>query len=424
MGEPGAPLSRRRLGGVVALASLGSLGSGGALASCARPPGPPALAEGLPPHAVRPVSATLDQPALMARPSMAAQALADLCALLGPFPDVPDPAGRHQVSAGAAGAAIAAWSPFWRYVWPRDAAFVVAALTDSGRQTEAAEVLDFLARIAPADGAWQARYLPDGSGGVPDDRGVQSDGAGWVCWAVWAHRTRAHRSGRSWASWWPMVRNSADAMVAALDSRDEPTASSDYWEVRADRVTLETLTAYLVGLRSAAALAHVVGEVSREAAWSAGAARVAGALRDRWAPRGYPRTLPDGGADAAVGLLAALAPDLPGLPAALAAAGRDLRLLNGGVRPGSRWPHEDGVAWTPEVAMLAFGSAGSGAATGWLAWLDAHRTAAGSLPEKVAADGSPSSVAPLGWTCALVLLTLAARRSPAGALFDPPAASA
>jgi GH15 family glucan-1,4-alpha-glucosidase len=41
----------------------------------------------------------------------------------------------------------------------------------------------------------------------------------------------------------------------------------------------------------------------------------------------------------------------------------------------------------------------------WLRWLDQHRTAAGSLPEKVLANGQPASVAPLAWTAAAVVIT-------------------
>ena len=42
-----------------------------------------------------------------------------------------------------------------------------------------------------------------------------------------------------------------------------------------------------------------------------------------------------------------------------------------------------------------------------LAWLEAHRTAARALPEKVLADGAPAGPAPLAWTCALILLATA-----------------
>ena len=44
-----------------------------------------------------------------------------------------------------------------------------------------------------------------------------------------------------------------------------------------------------------------------------------------------------------------------------------------------------------------------------LAWLDAHRTRLGALPEQVDVDGRPVSVAPIAWTDAVVLLALLAQ---------------
>jgi glucoamylase len=67
------------------------------------------------------------------------------------------------------------------------------------------------------------------------------------------------------------------------------------------------------------------------------------------------------------------------------------------------------VAWTPETALLALALAGSGERTDaerLLTFLDSHRTQLGSLPEKVDAEATPASVAPLAWTSALTLLTL------------------
>jgi len=200
--------------------TAGSVAAGLAAAGCAAhtPPGPPALVEKLPPSAgSAPAESTPG--ALSHLPGirtefagMAARAVADLVALDGPFPNVPDPTGRWTTSAGMAGAAIAGWAPPWRYVWPRDASFVVAALTAAGQPARAGAVLDFLAAVAPADGRWQARYLPDRSGRIPDERGVQADSGGWVCWAVWSHLTARPVSGRpgvDLARWWPMVAASA-----------------------------------------------------------------------------------------------------------------------------------------------------------------------------------------------------------------------
>ncbi len=79
----------------------------------------------------------------------------------------------------------------------------------------------------------------------------------------------------------------------------------------------------------------------------------------------------------------------------------------GGLAPGGSW-RRDGISWTNATATYALTAAALGEseqATAWLGWLGRHRTAAGSFPEKVLADGSPASVAPLTWTAAAVLLT-------------------
>jgi GH15 family glucan-1,4-alpha-glucosidase len=80
----------------------------------------------------------------------------------------------------------------------------------------------------------------------------------------------------------------------------------------------------------------------------------------------------------------------------------------GGLAPAADWK-ADGNSWTPETALVAYTAAASGhtaRSRAWLGWLDAHRTAYGSLPEKVTASGQPAGPAPLLWTAALVLLTL------------------
>jgi len=56
-------------------------------------------------------------------------------------------------------------------------------------------------------------------------------------------------------------------------------------------------------------------------------------------------------------------------------------------------------------AMASACQASRPEAVNWLRWLDQHRTAAGSLPEKVLANGQPASVAPLAWTAAAVVIT-------------------
>src|SRR5690625_3670975 len=81
------------------------------------------------------------------------------------------------------GAALAGYNPNWRYVWPRDASFIAAALATAGHPDDAIAILEFLQDVQHPDGTFEARYLPDGSG-PPDDRGIQIDGTGWVLWAT------------------------------------------------------------------------------------------------------------------------------------------------------------------------------------------------------------------------------------------------
>ena len=87
------------------------------------------------------------------------------------------------------------------------------------------------------------------------------------------------------------------------------------------------------------------------------------------------------------------------------------------------WPGHPAVAWTAETAFFALLWASTGdhqRSAAILAWLAAHRTTLGELPEQVNDRGRPVSVAPLAWTDAVVLLALLAQRQH---LPVPPAAA-
>jgi len=64
------------------------------------------------------------------------------------------------------------------------------------------------------------------------------------------------------------------------------------------------------------------------------------------------------------------------------------------------------------VALTAASDGKPDVAARWLDWLDTHRTAWGSLPEKVNADGTPGGPAPLAWTAASVVLAVATLDAP------------
>jgi glucoamylase len=340
------------------------------------------------------------------------------------------------------GAALAAETPYWAYVWPRDASFVAAALAVTGHRREAGAVLGFLGRTQRADGTWPARSHPDGRP-VEDGRPAQLDATGWVPWAAWLASDQG-RDAPMAARLWPTVRAAADRAAASLGADGLPPAAPDYWERREHAPTLGTAAALLTGLRAATRLAQRLagqpegeegdgettppppprrdpGERSaadqaagRRDVWGRAAERLGRGVRERFGPRGYQRYPGGGGADAAV---AWLAPPFgaadPEVGRAVAAAWRRLT-VGGGAVPGRPWLGSD--PWTPATASFALAAMAGGdraAAEERLAWLLEHRTALGAFPERVGReDGAPRSVAPLAWTSAVVLLTMVSRDRP------------
>lgn len=316
------------------------------------------------------------------------------------------------------GVPVAGWAPAWHYVWPRDAALAAAALARTGHLAEAEAVLDFLQRVQPASGVFAARYLPDGSG-VPDRRGPQLDGVGWALWAAATVVDAQPRDRRTavLARYRPLLDRSSAAALTAVDTADGlPPASPDYWELPERRLTLATAALVLAGLRSAADLyAELPDDAARARARSAAdaAGRTASAVTAVFGPAGYPRHRGGKASTTDLGATFLLPPfGATADPAVLAAwrrAGVRMERPAGGLAPGGSWA-ADGVSWTTATSSYALAAAAVGdrdQAVTRLRWLDAHRTAAGSLPEKVLADGSPASVAPLAWSAAVVVLTAA-----------------
>ena len=104
---------------------------------------------------------------------LAEAALTDLLALTGPTLGAGE--GKAPIDFPA-GAVVAGPVGGWRYTWPRDASFAAAAFSAVGLHGEALGVLAHLAGLQRPSGGFETRYTA--SGGVPDDRPAQSDGAG------------------------------------------------------------------------------------------------------------------------------------------------------------------------------------------------------------------------------------------------------
>ncbi|GGL41804.1 hypothetical protein GCM10012283_25500 [Phycicoccus endophyticus] len=304
---------------------------------------------------------------------------------------------------------VAGWSSRWRYAWPRDVAFVVSALARLGRPQEAGVQLAWLQRVQASDGWFEARY-DTRTGRAPDDRPMQLDGTGWALWA--AHELAEATPGRAEQLLGPLSGMLTRSTRLLLTIRDPvtglPPASSDYWELAEDRLTLGTAAVVLTGLRAAAAVLPLVGESALAEQAGEAAEQLDGPVHEQFGAQGYPRQV-GGLPDAAVTFLVApVGPRHPRLSVieavdrAQTAMGRPA----GGLAPGAGWK-QDGISWTPETALFALAWAANGyesRATPLLDWLGRHRTPAGSFPEKVLHDGRPAAVAPLAWTAALVVL--------------------
>ena len=309
------------------------------------------------------------------------------------------------------GAVVAAPMSIWRYVWPRDAAFAAAALSAVNLADEALGVLGNLASWQRADGGFEARYTS--SGRVPDNRPAQADGAGWFLWASGRLLAdgvpAADLRGRLGV---PLVR-AASRLLGITDTPSHlPAASPDYWEVAETVLTLGTAAPVLLGLEAATALARAGLELGAPAqALAERVTAVRSAMERNFAPA-WGRHLQRDDVDAAIALvLPPFTRPLAGARTVRQTAAARMHRPTGGLAPGAGW-RDDGISWTPETALMAWSALALGMeeeGTRLLAWLEAHRTAAGALPEKVLADGAPAGPAPLAWTCALILLATVSR---------------
>ena len=309
------------------------------------------------------------------------------------------------------GALVAGWEDRWRYVWPRDAAFVAVAFARTGHVDDALEVLDFLARVQRTDGGFEARYLPDGSG-PPDDRTPQTDGQGWVMWAsglVLAEAPAGPARAAVARRLAPLVGRAVDGTSALLAGTGLPPASPDYWERDEDELTLGTVAPLVAGLEQAASVLAAAGDDARTDLARTAARDARRATVEAFGGGGYTRYADGPHHDAAAAFVLAPFWHHP------AAGGRDAWLASAeamrrpvGLAPAGEW-RQDGITWTPQTSLYAWVAAEQGdddRARALLSALDSHRTLTGSVPEKVLADGRPAAVAPLAWSAACALLAL------------------
>jgi len=160
-----------------------------------------------------------------------------------------------------------------------------------------------------------------------------------------------------------------------------------------------------------AELYRILGDVAASDHAAAGAHRLRAAIGGTFGKNGYPRHLGGRSDSTDLGVDFLLPPVGSSMDRPVVHAWEQAPLLMsrpaGGLAPGGSW-RRDGVSWTNATASRAMTAAFIGQhdeALARLRWLDQHRTAAGSLPEKVLPNGQPAAVSPLAWTAAAVVIT-------------------
>ena len=300
-------------------------------------------------------------------------------------------------------------APQWEYFWPRDGSFLAVALDRTGHPDEVQRILQGMAELPFDRGkGFDARYTLSGDTVTDRPRGPQSDGCGWVLWAIGTIRANDQTALPD------STEELRDRCVTHLDRLTSsgtrlPPPSPDYWEVKVTTVSLGTVAPMTAGLLAATDDYDAIGEPVKAAAARVTAEGLDAAMRLRFSPD-YERFGDLGELDAAITfLMPPFAAETPEVAQRWSDYQIDALRPAGGLAPGAGWK-EDGTSWTPETALAAYTAAASGRteeAARWLDWLDEHRASWGSLPEKVTGTALPAGPAPLIWTDALVLLTIA-----------------
>ena len=245
---------------------------------------------------------------------------------------------------------------------------------------------------------------------------MQVDGAGWSLWAaglVVDQITDADARA--------VAVRAAAAAGAAVDRlpgaarrrRRPPAAVARLLGGPESELTLGTAAPLVAGLQSATAarrLSRTTTTLARTA--SPAADRLRAAVVSGFEPTGWARYARGGLPDAAVAFTLAPFWREPSPGARLTWIVVDERRCGGRravSRPGAGW-RDDGISWTPQTSLYAWVAAEQGDRDprdrAGSTSIDQHRTPSGAIPEKILADGSPASVAPLAWSAACVVLAV------------------
>jgi GH15 family glucan-1,4-alpha-glucosidase len=343
----------------------------------------------------------------------------------------------------------------YAYMWPRDGAFVAAAMDRAGYFSATRRFYRFCREVLGEDGFFWHKYNPDGTMGsswhpLVGPKGpqlpIQEDETALVLWALGQHYQLTRDQELISSLYTELVHPAANFLVRYRDPETNlPGESYDLWEERRGVFTFTT-AAVVAGLTESARMARAVGDLRRAERYAAAADETRAAmLKHLWSEeRGHflrglyvrkdGELVPDYTLESstmAVFLLGVLPPDHPRMEATVArlAEGLWAKTTVGGaaryyndyyfrvgedpeVAPGNSW-----LICTLWLARWHAARAKTRAelqpAMDLIRWALQRGLSTGVLPEQVNPfTGEPLSVAPLTWSHATMvdaLLDLAHR---------------
>jgi GH15 family glucan-1,4-alpha-glucosidase len=179
----------------------------------------------------------------------------------------------------------------YSYMWPRDGAFIAAALDRAGYTGLTSRFYGFCERAITPEGYFWHKYNPDGTVGsswhpLVGPKGaqlpIQEDETGLVLWAVGEHLRRTQDREVLLALYPTLIQPAADFLLRyRQEGTGLPLESYDLWEERRGIFTFTTATV-IAGLRAAAWAAEELGSGAAERYRAAAGEMLTALMRDLW----------------------------------------------------------------------------------------------------------------------------------------------
>lgn len=186
---------------------------------------------------------------------------------------------QHVTNEGAILAAPTALNPPYRFVWPRDSAYVALALAQAGYPQMAERAFAFLERVQKPSGEFAVNYFPDGLRALWDfgRDGNEHDQPASLAWGV--SRLAAITGDQGWLkARWPAVRRSCEFLLGVQQPEGLLGPCRDLWELDTDGTWTYSNGAAWAGLQAGAGLAERMGATADAARYRAAAARLKEAI--------------------------------------------------------------------------------------------------------------------------------------------------